>query len=163
MKANTLNVWVKWQGCCYFCITGRGHGQIHRGPLLWRIASLWKMRKKVDGEVMLWPPWASRAGILGKPQPTWEGRRQSHALPYHCLSVILFSVKVYGRDILENLYIQHQQKSSGTLPNRESQITWAILRISRNITGMAFETFPNLPYPCFPCTSVIKSRPRLDT
>jgi len=38
MKASTLNVWVEWQGCCDFCITGGGHGQMHCDPLLWRIA-----------------------------------------------------------------------------------------------------------------------------
>lgn len=29
-----------------------------------------KMRKEVDEEVMLWPPRASGAGILGRPWPT---------------------------------------------------------------------------------------------
>jgi len=63
------------------------------------------MRKEADGEAMFWPPRASEAGTLGSPWPTWEGRWQSHALPSHCLSMILLSVKVYSRHILEKLHI----------------------------------------------------------
>lgn len=58
---------------------------------------------------MVWPQ-ASGAGILSRSQPVSKGRQQSHALPCHSLPTILFSVKVYGRDILKNLHIQHQQK-----------------------------------------------------
>lgn len=72
--------------------------------------------------------------------------------------------KVYRRDILENPQIKHQWKASGILPNRE--VTSHLCHcqdLHRNITGIIFETSPNLPHCCHLCIRLIKSRPRLET
>lgn len=76
----------------------------------------------------------------------------------------LLSVSVYWRHILEDLHIQHQLKASDTLPNREAlSYLGHSQHLHRNITGIIFETLPFLPHPYFPCTRIIKSKPRLET
>lgn len=120
-----------------------------------------KVRKEADGEVTLWPPHASgqdsRAGHS-------HHEKIDNALARHCLSMIVLSVKVYRRDTLENLHSQHQQKASDTLPNREVPSHLGHSQdLHRNITGIIFETFPNLAHPYFLWTRLIKSRHRLET
>lgn len=112
-----------------------------------------RMKKEENGKAILWSPYASR------PQPSCESRQQGNAVPHHCLSIILFSVKTMG----ENPTIKHQWKASGILPNRE--VTSHLCHsqdLHRNITGIIFKTFPNLPHCYSPLgllPRLIKSRP----